>query len=208
MTATVIAPTWHLDNGFGALRMALERAAPPRRFSAPKAPVEPTVQALRDRDPETWSAFVREHAPAIHRYMLGRLGTQVDSEDATSEVMEEAWRNARALQDRGVPPRAWLFGIAANVVMRHRRRRFRRPPPLSLEAFDGSGGDPASSPETLDLVRAIGALPRNYADVISLRFVHGLSLQETAVALHASIDAVKGRQARALAELRHLLKHY
>lgn len=57
-------------------------------------------------------------------------------------------------------------------------------------------------PERLDLARAIGNLERAHAEVITLRFLHGLSLAEAAAALSTTVDAIKGRQARALAALR------
>jgi RNA polymerase sigma-70 factor (ECF subfamily) len=87
----------------------------------------------------------------------------------------------------------------------HRRKLFRRPPILAIEAFDGSGGDPAAGSWALDLIRAIRELPRSQGEVIALRFVHGLSLEETAAALGTSIDSVKGKQARALETLRKRL---
>ena len=57
----------------------------------------------------------------------------------------------------------------------------------------------------MDLARAIARLDPAHSEVITLRFVHGLSLQETASALDVTVDAIKGRQARALAALREIL---
>jgi RNA polymerase sigma-70 factor (ECF subfamily) len=166
---------------------------------------EPAIGLLRQRDPRAWRDFFLRETPAIFRYVRARLDSAEDAEDLTSQVFEEAWRHIETLQDRGLPPRAWLYGIARNVVGTHRRRLFQRPPILAIEAFDGTGGDPAGTPETLDMVRAITSLKRSQAEIIALRFVHGLSLQETAMALGTSVDGVKGRQARALAELRDRL---
>jgi len=144
--------------------------------------------------------------PAIYRYCRSRLGDPQRAEDATAEVFEQAWRSSHAFEDRGLPVRAWLFGIARNVVGSHRRWLFRQPPQVAIEAFDGTRDEPALSPERLDLARAISLLEPAHAEVITLRFIHDLSLEETAGALEVSIDAVKGRQARALAALREMLK--
>jgi len=140
--------------------------------------------------------------PAIFRYARLRLGNADRAEDATAEVFEQAWRSVGSFEDRGLPPRAWLFGIARNVVGSHRRWLFRQPPQVALEAFDGPGGDSGLSAERLDLAQAIADLEPPHAEVISLRFLNGLSLEETAATLGISIDAVKGRQARALLALR------
>lgn len=164
-----------------------------------------TVAALRERDPGAWRVLFTEEMAAIYRYALSRVGSAADAEDLASQVFEEAWRSAHSLEDVGLPPRAWLFGIARNVVSGHRRRLFRRPPQVAIEAYDGSGNDPALAPDLIDLARAIARLSGPQAEVISLRFIHGLSLQETASVLKTTADGVKGRQARALAALRDLL---
>ena len=69
-----------------------------------------------------------------------------------------------------------------------------------------AGGDPALDAGRMDLYRVIAALEPSWAEVVTLRFVHGLSLVETAEALGMSLDAVKGKQARALAEMRRRLQ--
>ena len=162
----------------------------------------PAISALRDRNPGAWKALFNKEMPAIYRYALSRTGQSSDAEDLTSQVFEEAWRNADHLQDRGLPPRAWLFGIARNVLAGHRRKILRRPPPLAIEAYDGSTDDAALSADLIDLAEAIAKLPSAQAEVVSLRFIHGLSLQETADTLRSSVDSVKGKQARALASLK------
>ena len=200
MSAAATVLPWRVA-GFAA---ALHRAAMevPRAAGAPSGT---EVRAIREREPGAWHELFDREMPAIYRYALSRLGDGGRAEDATSEVFEQAWRHAETFEDRGLPVRAWLFGIARNVVGSHRRSWFRRAPHLAIEAFDGAGDDAALSPERLDLARAGAALEPAHAEVISLRFVHGLSLQEAADVIGASVDAVKGRQARALAALRERL---
>lgn len=182
-------------------------AAALRSSGPPAGAVEaPSAASLRDRDPWAWRALFEREMPAIFRYARLRLGDAGRAEDATAEVFEHAWRSAETFEDRGLPARAWLFGIARNVVGSHRRWLFRQPPHVTLEPFDQTGPDPGLSPERLDLARAIGELERAHAEVITLRFVHDLSLEETAATLGVTVDAVKGRQARALVALRTRLE--
>lgn len=162
---------------------------------------------LRKRDPDAWREVFQEEHAAIYRYAAGRLGPGVEAEDATSQVFEEAWEHAATFDDHGLPVRAWLFGIARNVVNGHRRRLLQRPPALALEDHDRPADDPGLDPEHLDLLKAVRSLESSWAEVVTLRFVHGLSLHETAAALELSVDAVKGKQARALAQLRKSLRH-
>ena len=182
----------------GRLLAALE-TSPPMETDTTEA----SARGLQSRDPGAWQALFATEMPAIYRYARARVGDAHTAEDVAAEVFEEAWKHAASYEDRGLPPRAWLFGIARNVVASHRRRWFRRPPHLALEAYDGPAASPLSA-EMTDLVRALQQLPANQAEVVMLRFVHGLSLEETADAVNASVDSVKGRQARALLRLREL----
>jgi RNA polymerase sigma-70 factor, ECF subfamily len=136
---------------------------------------------------------------------MSRLNDAHDAEEVTSEAFVEAWENASSFEDIGLPARAWLFGIARNLVNRRRRRLFQRPPMLALESFDGPDDVPDMAPDLIDLAGAIASLDKAHAEVITLRFIHDLSLEETAAAIGATVDAVKGRQARALVRLRKQL---
>ena len=160
--------------------------------------------ALRDRDHESWNVLFDQEAPAIYRYALSRLGDAGLAEEATSDVFEAAWKGAESYTDRGLPARAWLFGIARHVVASQQRRWRRRAPQISIDAYVESGQS-ESPDDRLDLVRAIAALTAAHAEVINLRFLQGLSLAETAQVLNITIDAVKGRQLRALEALRREL---
>lgn len=168
-------------------------------------PSSPVIGRLRARDQQEWERLFEVEMPAVYRYALARLGNAEEAEDAASAVFAEAYESADHLEDRGLPPRAWLFGIARHVVGTRRRQLVRKPPELDLQAFDGVDEAPRLGAEMLDLGRAVGNLSRRHAEVVMLRFVHGLSLQETAGVLHISVDSVKGRQARALSELREAL---
>ncbi len=202
MTGSAAAALPWRVRGFAA---ALRQRVPANEASTPTPAHGAFIRAIRERDPDAWRDLFDREMPAIYRYALSRLGDAGRAEDATSEVFEEAFRNAEAFHDRGLPPRAWLFGIARHVVGSHRRSWFRRPAQLAIEVFDGAGEDQGLSADRLDLARAIAELDAAHCEVISLRFLHGLSLQETAEVIGASTDAVKGRQARALAALRERL---
>lgn len=161
-------------------------------------------RALRDRDHESWNSLFDQESPAIYRYALTRLGDAGRAEEATSDVFEAAWKSAESFSDRGLPARAWLFGIARHVVANHRRSWLRKAPEISLDAYV-EHGEAESHDDRLDLVRAIARLTPGYAEVVTLRFLQGLTLAETAQVLGTTANAVKGRQLRALEALRELL---
>ena len=95
--------------------------------------------SLRDRDHESWNVLFDQEAPAIYRYALSRLGDAGLAEEATSDVFEAAWKGAESYTDRGLPARAWLFGIARHVVASQQRRWRRRAPQISIDAYVESG---------------------------------------------------------------------
>ncbi|MBA4179915.1 MAG: hypothetical protein C0506_04930 [Anaerolinea sp.] len=182
-----------------AVRLPVQEEAAP-------AGVNSEASRLKSREPDAWRQLFEREMPAIYRYAQSRLANASEAEDATSQVFAEAWEHAEAFRDQGLPARAWLFGIARNVVNSHRRRWFGRPPAVAIEAFDGAAADPGLDSDLIDLAHSLSLLEPAHAEVVSLRFIHGLSLQETAIALGTSVDGVKGRQARALARLRDHLQ--
>lgn len=168
-------------------------------------PPRAEISAIRGREPESWRRLYSETRDDLYRYALARLGRAEDAEDAVGDIFEEALASAHRLEDRGLPARAWLYGIARNVVGRHRRSRFRRPPHVAIELFDGGQHDGQLAPEIIDLLREVEALPGRYSEVVTLRFLHGLTLAETAHVLGATIATVKSLQFRAVQQLRERL---
>lgn len=116
-----------------------------------------------------------------------------------------------ALQARGSPSigRPWLAAVAGNLSrLFHRRSQRERQRLLRLAA-------PAASPSAAELVEqaevqqravtAVLALPALHRDVVLMRFLQGLSLEETARRLQLPLETVRTRQRRALASLREQL---
>src|SRR5262245_36105706 len=69
------------------------------------------VRQLRQGDAEAGRQFVREHYPAIYRYLLYLTGRREAAEDLTQETFLQAWRRLETFDDRG-PLRPWLHRIA------------------------------------------------------------------------------------------------
>jgi RNA polymerase sigma-70 factor (ECF subfamily) len=163
---------------------------------------EAYLDQLRGGNPDSWRRLFDEESAALYRYAFSRLGRTEDAEDVTNQVFEEAWRGIGRYRDEGLPLRAWLFGIARNLAGNHRRRFMTRNAQLSVDSLQVEGHPDAARAEMIDLAEAISSLDSGQAEVISLRYIHGLSLLETAAVLKTTVDGVKGRQQRALAALK------
>ena len=170
----------------------------------PASPSPPAtfLDGLRRGDPESWRHLFEDESGPIYRYAYSRLGSREDAEDVTNQVFAEAWNAIERYRDEGLPVRAWLFGIARRLASRHHARFMTRNGHVSIDALQVEGSPDAVSADQLALAQALAALEPAYAEVLSLRYVHGLPLAEVAAVLKTSVDGVKGRQKRALEALR------
>ena len=76
---------------------------------------------LRSRtDPEAFVEVFERHFDAIHRYVHRRLGRDLAGELA-AETFTQAYRRRSSFEPRSDGALPWLYGIAANLVRRHRR---------------------------------------------------------------------------------------
>jgi len=199
VAAIELGATW-LERLLLAISSGVAEDAPSQR-----GPAFAYVESLQRGDHESWRLLFDEESAALYRYVFSRLGNAEDAEDVTNQVFEEAWRSIGRYRDEGLPLRAWLFGIARNVAGSHRRRFMGRNAQVSIDALQIEGRPDAVHTEMLDLVRALASIDPAQAETISLRYIHGLSLIETAAVLGTTVDGVKGRQQRALAALKRRL---
>jgi RNA polymerase sigma factor (sigma-70 family) len=104
--------------------------------------------------------------------------------------------------------RSWVFTIAHRRLTDERRRATRRPwvPTPDAEAFDRSGGDVEQEAlEALGSRRVFelcAGLSPDQREVLLLRIVGDLSVEQVAAIVNKSVGAVKALQRRALHGLR------
>ena len=149
----------------------------------------------------------------IYGYIYRRTGNKALAEDLTAQVflkMLEAIRERKAWHSSFS---GWLYRIAHNLVIDYYRRRDRKPqiPIDEAPVLPTTKHDPVTTAETkLDAERlraAIRRLTEDQAEVVSLRFLEGYSINEVASMMTKSEGAVKALQYRAVATLRQLLEH-
>ncbi|MDX2605200.1 sigma-70 family RNA polymerase sigma factor [Streptomyces caniscabiei] len=163
--------------------------------------------------PEAFARLYDRHAPDIHRYVARRLGDSM-ADDITADTFLTAFR-IRARYDRAHPnARPWLYGIAGNLIGRHRRTEVR-----ALKALARTGHDPvaASWSETWvertdsrvaaqgPLAGALAALSAGDRHVLLLVAWADLGYQEVAQALDIPVGTVRSRLNRARRKVRAAL---
>ncbi|MFC4858097.1 RNA polymerase sigma factor [Actinophytocola glycyrrhizae] len=94
-------------------------AAPPG-----SSPADERLLADSLHEPERFSGLFDRYAPVVHGYLSRRVGTLAD--DLLSETFLLAFRGRDGYDPARGPVRAWLFGIATNLLRRHARDEERR----------------------------------------------------------------------------------
>lgn len=193
----------------GPVVVPIARARSVRSMTTPTdGDLRSLVERARDGDADAWEAIYLRLRPRLTRYAVRRLGDVTAAEDAVSEAMVRAISTLDRFRWRGAGFDAWMFGIVRNVALEHGRRRSR------TVHDDGRGGrgetDPRTQPETVaieagdhELVRlALEQLSDLDREIIDLRIVAELSIDETAAVLQKRSGAVRMAQSRALRRLR------
>jgi DNA-directed RNA polymerase specialized sigma24 family protein len=75
-------------------------------------------------EPEAFAELYDRHAASIHRYVTRRLGDRA-ADDVVAETFLAAFRGRHRYDLSRRDARPWLYGIAANVIGKHRRRAAR-----------------------------------------------------------------------------------
>ncbi|MCC5950842.1 MAG: sigma-70 family RNA polymerase sigma factor [Acidimicrobiia bacterium] len=139
----------------------------------------------------------RRLAPAVFGYLRARAAAE--PEDLLGEVFLQVARDWRRFKGDDEDLRRWVFTIARNRAIDEGRRRQRRPQlGGSLPEVAAPPADPPFEPA---LRRALEELTDEQREVVLLRFVGDLSIEQVADLCDRSPGAVKSLQHRALARL-------
>lgn len=162
--------------------------------------------------PSAWDELYRSYAPAVGGYL--RLRGAKDVDDLTSEVFLAIFRNIDTFSGTEANFRSWIFVIAHRRLQDERRRRWRKPPGESFDESPAAESETAGGDVEDDALRALATervhticrrLAPDQADVILLRILGDLSVDQVAEVLGKSSGAVKQLQRRGFEAVRRLL---
>ena len=160
------------------------------------------------RDPELFTEVHDRYFATIYRYVAGRLGAQV-AEDIAAETFLVAFDRRGTFDAERGDLRVWLFGIATNLVARHRRKEARHYRALArvdvTTAVEGHENRVVASVSAKRLLprvaAALSGLSKGERDVLLLVALGGLGYEEVAEALGISPGTVGSRLTRARKKL-------
>jgi RNA polymerase sigma-70 factor (ECF subfamily) len=165
------------------------------------------LAAARDGAPWASERMFTALAPAVTGYL--RVQGSAEPEDLTSEVFVAILRNLPNFQGDEAGFRSWVFTIAHRRLLDERRRLARRPMPQPLTATTAAAVVEGAIDRSLgaERVRALcDRLVPDQRDVLLLRLLGDLSIEQIAGALGKSKGAVKALQRRGLAAVGRLLE--
>ncbi len=141
-------------------------------------------------------SFFQEHYEAVLAYALRRIGSEA-AEDLVAETFLIAWRRYDSIPEDPLP---WLYTVARNLILNHRRGTVRRDVFLAALKDESSGerSDPGEELATRSEILAAfkGLSPRD-RETLALVAWEGLSAQRAAKVLGCSVGAFWVRLHRA-----------
>lgn len=165
-------------------------------------------------DPDAFGVIVERHFRAIYGYLARRVGP--DAEDLAADTFAIAFRGRHNFDLARTDARPWLYGIATNLLRRHRRSEFRQIAAYTRAAAelsiveDHTESVVARIEHTAAVARvaaAFGKLDGEHRDALYLIAVVELSYSDAAEALGLPVGTLHSRVARARSRLRDLAGH-
>lgn len=173
-----------------------------------------TLRALLQRalhgDRNAYGQFYEHLLDRVFRYVFYRVGHQQDAEDLVEDVFVKAWEALH--RTRVVPdnPEAWIYRIAHNAVIDYHRTRKAHASIESLHGVKSRDTSPEERAivalEAQRLADLLARLPPVYQQVLTCRFVQGMSHREVAEVLGTTENHARVLQHRALKRLRELME--
>lgn len=160
--------------------------------------------------PELFAELFDRHAAALRRYVARRLGESL-ADDVVSDAFLTAFRRRRHYDASHPDARPWLYGIAARLILRHRRVEVRLYRALARTGVDeitepyADRVDDRVAAQQAGLAAALAELPAADREVLLLVAWADMSYEDVARALGIPVGTVRSRLHRARARTRRSL---
>jgi len=189
--------------------------------AVPAVDEKPLLEQLRSGNDAAYEELVRLYGPRLLAVARRFLRSEDDAQDAVQDAFLNAFRSIDSFEGQARIS-TWLHRIVVNASLMKLRTR-RRKPEQSIEELlpnfleDGhmtnlatpwrtAGEDEVELAQLRDLLlQKAQQLPDSFRNVLLLRDIEGLDIEEAAQLLEISKAAVKTRLHRARLALRELL---
>ncbi|QMU80683.1 sigma-70 family RNA polymerase sigma factor [Streptacidiphilus sp. PB12-B1b] len=174
-------------------------------------PIMRLVERAQEGDSESFGRLYDHYADTVYRYIYYRVGSKATAEDLTSETFLRALRRIGTFTWQGRDFGAWLVTIARNLVADHFKSSRFRLEVTTGEMLDSNECERSPEDSVLEslsnaaLLDAVHRLNPQQQECVTLRFLQGLSVAETARIMGKNEGAIKTLQYRAVRTLARLL---
>jgi RNA polymerase sigma-70 factor (ECF subfamily) len=169
------------------------------------------VRLAQAGDGEAFGNLYDLYVDTVYRFIYFRVNDRALAEDFTSETFLRALRRIGTISYQGRDIGAWFITIARNIVLDHvksARHRLETTTAETIESREQAPSTEAAVLRTLDserLMAAIAKLGDDQRECVMLRFLHGMSVSETAEIMGKNDGAIKALQHRAVRKLAELV---
>jgi RNA polymerase sigma-70 factor (ECF subfamily) len=173
------------------------------------------IHRAQQGDQAAFAALYREHVGHVYALCLRLTADPARAEELTQDAFVRAWERLASFRGESAFS-SWLYRLTVNVVwlgLRATRRRvarvFTTDDPATLERPGESPGEvrgPGALGLSLDLERAIAALPPGAREVFVLHEVEGYRHEEIAELTGIAVGTSKAQLFRARRLLREALR--
>lgn len=163
------------------------------------------------QDPRAFGQLYRKYYEQLYRYCYYRLNRRKEvTEDVVAEVFLKALEHIKDYRHKGAPFVVWLYRIARNLII-DKAKKTSSQEELSSKNVEvlPSGEDFSKAFEEKELLARITSLieslPDDQNEVVTLKFVSGLSFKEIGKIVGIGANAAKMRYYRAIKHIREMV---
>lgn len=166
---------------------------------------------VESRDPAAFEVLYDRHGGGAYSLAHRIVGDPQTAEDVTQEAFLSIWRSGARFDASRGSVRSWALGVVRNRSIDALRRQSGKAPKLDFDDEATLDVQPARDRTESEAIRretaqrlrgAVGRLPREQSEVISLAYFGGFSHVEIAAMLSMPLGTVKGRMRLGLEKIR------
>lgn len=168
---------------------------------------ESLVELALSGDDNAFTELHHRYFNQIFQYAYSQLGDYHQAEELTQDIFLKMSKNLHRFKYRS-KFRTWLYSIGHNATIDYHRKnkKHQKSKPVAENYYfdQVAKGEPSAEDKVMgkskgDQIRTcLKLLPEHYRSVISLRFLQGFSIAETAEVMSKTPAAIKSLQKRAM----------
>lgn len=163
------------------------------------------LQRARKHDPDALAELCAAYYPKMLKFMRYRVGPG-EADDLTGEVFVKVMRS---IGSQTGSFDAWLYRVARNVIVDRVRYHQARPETeltdTMAETLTNGKETHAAADTRMDVDTALAAMNDEHRELLTLKFVQGMSNEEISEITGQNLNAIRAMQFRALKAMRTVL---